>query len=508
VAKTPNRLAWLGLAGSVLLAVGAFLAGALPGEAPLGRAAHLWGETVGFRLGLLAYLVGLVLLGWAWWRLRPFTLTTRWVLVTGALWALPLLVAPPLGSRDPYSYACHGTIWLDGHDPYTVGPAAGGCPWLESISALWHDTTAPYGAVALLVSAGAVALARAVAASPDAQLLVAVGAVRVAAVLGLGLLAWSVPRLARACAVSPAGAAWLGVATPLVVVHGVSGAHHDALAAGLLVAALALARERALGAGVAVGLAVAVKVTALAGLPFVVLLAGGVRPPCPGPERTEGAWRRRTWRNGAAVLAGAAATFAGLSLVTGIGWVRALTETGSLVQWNSVPTGVGMAVGYTLWGFGWPEAFDSAVAAARVVGLVVLVAVSAWLLLDAWRRRAEVRAVVVRAGWVLAAVVLLGPVVYSWYALPALAVLAASTDDPRVRRWLAVATLVLTALVLPGGLGVPSLTKLPGAFLLVAVLVWLLIRWWRGRRREPRPPGPPPVVAPPAPPPEPAAPVR
>lgn len=489
MAKTPNRLAGLGLAGSVLLAVGAFLAGPLPGEAPLGRAAHLWGETVGFRLGLLAYLVGLVLLGWAWWRLRTFTLTSRWVMVTGALWALPLLVAPPLGSRDPYSYACHGAIWLDGHDPYAVGPAAGGCSWLESISALWHDTTAPYGPVALLVSAGAVAFARAVAAGTDAQLLVAVGAVRAAAVLGVALLAWSVPRLARACGVSPAAAAWLGVATPLVVVHGVSGAHHDALVAGLLVAALALARERHLGAGVAVGLAVAVKVTALAGLPFVVLFAGGVR-------------------RGAAVLAGAAVAFAGLSLVTGVGWVRALTETGSLVQWNSVPTGVGMAVGYTLWGLGWPEAFDSAVATARVVGLLALVAISAWLLFDAWRRRTEVRAVVVRAGWVLAAVVLLGPVVYSWYALPALAVLAASTEDQRVRRWLAIATLVLTALVLPGGLGVPSLTKLPGAFLLVAVLVWLLTRWWRGRRREPRQPGSAPVAAPPAPPPEPAAPVR
>ncbi|MGH3682000.1 MAG: polyprenol phosphomannose-dependent alpha 1,6 mannosyltransferase MptB, partial [Natronosporangium sp.] len=147
-----RRLRWVGFAGTVLLAVGGILAGARPGPAPASQAEALWGEGAGFRLGLLAYLVGLVLLGWAWWRLRRAVEGgrpgLRWVLVTGGLWALPLLVAPPLGSRDVYAYACQGALWLDGHDPYAVGAATGGCPWQEAVPSVWQETTAPYGPLA------------------------------------------------------------------------------------------------------------------------------------------------------------------------------------------------------------------------------------------------------------------------------------------------------------------------------------------------------------------------
>jgi hypothetical protein len=484
-----------GLAGSVLLAVGGFLAGARPGPAPASQSEALWGDGAGFRLGLLAYVAGLAMLGWAWWRLRDEPLRLRWVLVTGALWAAPLLVAPPLGSRDVYAYACHGATWLDGHDPYAVGAAGGGCPWLATVPSLWHDTPAPYGPLALLVSAAAVGLARLVASGEQAQLLVAVGGLRAAAVAGALLVAGFGPRLARGCGVDPAAAAWLGLVTPLVGVHVVAGAHHDALVAGLVIAALCaspappikeqgtrvdlqsrffLLDRRAVGAGVALGLAVAVKVTAVAGLPFAILLAGS--------------WRRATW-----LAAGAAGAFAGLTVATGLGlgWVGALSESGAIGQWSSLPTGLGMAVGYGLWALGAPEAFDGTVAVARWLGLAALAVVSAGLLVRAWRRRDDTRAVVAACGAVLAAVVVLGPVVYPWYAVGALAVLAASTEDPRGRRWLAVATLLLAALALPSGLGVPVLTRLPGALLMALLVGWVGWRWLRARRRRPaRPPEP------------------
>ena len=45
----------------------------------------------------------------------------------------------------------------------------------------------------------------------------------------------------RACGVDPAVATWLGLLSPLVAVHAISGAHNDALLAGLVVAALAVA---------------------------------------------------------------------------------------------------------------------------------------------------------------------------------------------------------------------------------------------------------------------------
>ncbi|MPZ29128.1 MAG: DUF2029 domain-containing protein, partial [Micromonosporaceae bacterium] len=437
-----GRLRWVGLAGTVLLAAGGFLAGARPGPAPATQAEALWGGTGGFRLGLLAYLAGLVLLGWAWWRLGPAASGRsasgargqaaggsgrlgravtgagpglRWVLVTGALWALPLLFAPPLGSRDGYAYACQGAVWLDGHDPYAVGAAAGGCPWLATVPSLWHETSAPYGPLALVVSAAAVALARAVTDSTDSQLLVAIGALRAVAVAGALLVAAFGPRLARACRVDPAAAAWLGLVTPLVAIHVVSGVHNDALLAGLVVAGLALAAGRPgrrpgtravrpVVAGVALGLAVAVKVTALAALPFAVLLAAV--PGRPGGWR-DGGWRDGGWRDGGWLVLGAVAGFAGLTGFTGLGtgWTGALADTGALAQWSSPPTGVGMAAGYLLRVLGVPGGYDAAVAVARLVGLGALLVVAAAVLVRAVRRAGDPRAVVGCAGVVLAATV-------------------------------------------------------------------------------------------------------
>ena len=480
-----GRLRWAGFAGSALLAIGGLLAGAKPGPAPANQAEALWGDGAGFRLGLAAYLIGLALLGWAWWRLRAEPLRPGWVVATGLLWAAPLLVTAPLGSRDVYAYACHGAVWLAGHDPYAVGAAGGGCPWLVEVPSLWHDAPAPYGPLALLVSAAAVGLARSLATGEPAQLLLAIGGFRLVAVAGAGLAAVFLPRLARACGVDPARASWLGLVTPLVGVHVVGGAHHDALVAGLIVAGLGLAvaaggRARpeppAVLAGLALGLAVAMKVTALAALPFAVLLAARSRPV----------------RAGGGVALAAVAGFAALTLGTGLGlgWVGALTNTGAVGQWSSLPTGLGMAVGYLLWGLGAPGAFDGAVTVAQWLGLAVLAGLSLWLLVRAWQCRAEPAAVIRYAGAVLAAVVVLGPVVYPWYAVAALAVLAAATEDRRVRHWLAVATLVLTALTLPSGLGIPVLTRLPGAIVIGLLAGWAGWRWLRRRVRPPEPRAP------------------
>src|SRR5690606_6275829 len=318
-----TRLRWVGLAGSTCLATGAYLAGALPGEAPASRAEALWGTGPGFRVGLVIYLLGLALLAGAWWRVGVRLRagagpSLRWVLVTGAWWAAPLLAAPPLGSRDLYAYACQGAVWLDGHDPYTTGAAAGGCPWLAAVPDLWRDTAAPYGPLALVVSAAAVGLARALADAEAVTLLVTLGGLRAVAVVGALLVAGFGPRLARACGLAPAPAAWLGLVTPLVAVHAVSGAHHDALVAGLLVAGLAVVAappgsaasasaespERGtiatpVAAGAVLGAAVAVKITAVAAVPFAVVLVG-----------------RRGAGPATGLVTAALASFAALSLVT------------------------------------------------------------------------------------------------------------------------------------------------------------------------------------------------
>jgi alpha-1,6-mannosyltransferase len=212
-------------------------------------------------------------------------------------------------------------------------------------------------------------------------------------------------------------------------------------------------------AGVVAAGAVAVKVTAVVVVPFVLLLLG------------------RRW---AAGVVGTLAGFVAVSLATGLdlGWVQALRGTGELAQWSSVPTAVGMTVGYLLRPFGLDAA--GPIAAARVVGVVALAGVGVGLVFWAWRRRAGTQKIVLASGLALAATAILGPVFYPWYAIAPLAVLAASATERR--HWLAVATVICTFLTLPNGLGVPVLTKAVGAFAVTAALIVLAIRTRRPAR--------------------------
>ena len=241
--------------------------------------------------------------------------------------------------------------------------------------------------------------------------------------------------------------------TPLALLHVASGAHHDAIVAGLVVAGLAVALRRpgpagAVAAGAVVGLAAAVKVTAVVALPFAALLAAGASRRLPDVARHTGA-----------AAAGALAAFAALTLAAGLdlGWVRALTGTSELTQWTSPPTGVGMAAGYVLRAAGWAGGYAGAVTVARVAGLIVLAIVLLVLWIRAARPPADAPRTIAAAGWALAAVVLLAPVLYPWYALVPLAVLALALPGERTRQGLAVAT------ARPEPAGLPRRTRGSGA---------------------------------------------
>jgi hypothetical protein len=429
-----TRLRWLGVLGAVTLAAGAFAVGARPGGA---------GDDglpgTGQLPGFLACLAGLIAMTVAWWRLGRCELSARWVLVTAGLWLLPMLVAPPLASRDVYAYACQG-----------VTPP---CPWLDSVPPIWRDSPSPYGPLATATSLAAARLA-------GGHLSVAVGLLRVVAVVGILLAIWYGRRLAAACGVDPARAAWLALACPLVAVHAVSGAHNDALMTGLVVAGLAMAAShRPVVAGLLVGGAVAVKVTALVALPFALLL--------PGVRATATDLRR-----GLALAVPAAMVYAGLAVLTGtgLGLVRALSRTGDLVQWTSPPTAVGMSIGYALRVAGWDGGYRFAVDAVRLLALVALAIAVAWLWWRA-RRSASTAAIVNASGLAFAAVALLGPVFFPWYVLTPLALLAISTVDARARRWIATCVAVLPFLILPNGAGLAPRTKLPGALAVTAAFI-------------------------------------
>jgi alpha-1,6-mannosyltransferase len=268
-----RRCQVLGLAGTAFLAAGGETAGALPVRELLSpSSAHA-------ALGLVGAYFGVVLLIAAWALLGrlirgPRPPSPRALMAVLVIWAAPLLLAPPLFSRDVYSYLAQGAM-VDAHiDVYAQGPARLGGPLAAEVSPPWRHTGAPYGPVFL-------GLASALSGLTRGELPAGLFGMRLVALLGVGLMAAALPRLARHSGADPTAALWLGALNPLVLLHLVAGAHNDAIMLGLLGLGLvaALGRWPVLGA-VLVTLAALVKAPAALGLAAVVVLqvrAGGSR---------------------------------------------------------------------------------------------------------------------------------------------------------------------------------------------------------------------------------------
>ncbi|MGB2569511.1 polyprenol phosphomannose-dependent alpha 1,6 mannosyltransferase MptB [Micromonospora citrea] len=474
---------YAGLAGAALLTVAAWLGGAMPAVPPVGPGAMPYGPAA-----LGCWLLGTALMVGAWWSLRHGAPSARWAYRTAGLWLLPLLAAPPLASRDVYSYACQGWAYAAGHDPYTVGVAAAGCPWVDSVAPIWRDTPAPYGPLFLLLAA--------LAATLGGGLLGTLALLRSLALAGVLLAACCLPGLARACGVPIRRAVWLGLASPLVGVHLVAGAHNDAVMLGLLLLGLLVlvrlpGRPRAplavgqsgalLVAGVLLGLAVAVKATAVVVLPFAALTAVRGR-------HTVGA----LLRDGGLLSGGAAIALVVASVLSGLGlgWVGGLARSGDSQQWTSPPTAVGFVVDY-LGELVGREA--GAVPVARAVGLVLLAVLLVALWWRAWatlrgrddvRPAAAARTALVAAGVALAATVALAPVFHPWYATWPLLVLAVSTTRTT---WFTLPCAVAAFLTLPDGTSLARYTKAPGAIAMTALLLVLAVLAARALRRPPEP---------------------
>ncbi|SIN11682.1 polyprenol phosphomannose-dependent alpha 1,6 mannosyltransferase MptB [Micromonospora cremea] len=482
--RTARVARYGGLAGAVLLAVAGYLGGALP-DAPLGATpVSIW-RSPGGPATLTCWLFGTALLVGAWWSLRGGTPSTRWAYATAGLWALPLLLTPPLGSRDVYSYACQGWTYGHGLDPYATPVAAAGCPWLDAVAPIWRDTPAPYGPVFVLLAALAVGLGGGLAG--------AIVLLRVIAVAGLLLAAFCLPGLARAAGVPTRRAAWLALASPLVGVHLVAGAHNDAVMLGLLLGGLLVVIRRPgrpaalLLAGALLGLAVTVKASAVVVAPFAALAA------VHGRYTVRALLRDGGWLAGGVL--GALLVTSALSGL-GFGWVGGLIHSGDSEQWTSPPTAVGLVVDYAGALIGRaPEA----VPVVRAVALLVLAGVLVGLWWRAWRvlravngarqrvTRAEVtgpRVALRGAALALVATVVLSPVFHPWYATWPLALLALT---PTRAAWFALPAAVAAFLALPDGTNLARFTKAPGAVAMTALLLAVLVTLLRARVRRPRP---------------------
>src|ERR1700743_33616 len=157
-----RRTRVFGATGTVLMAIGALGAGARP---------VVQDPTFGVRLlnlpsriptaAVTMTTTRAALRALAWLLLGRFALgkrrMTRGELDRALLlWILPLLPAPPMYSKDVYSYLAQSQISLEGLDPYKVGPASGlglGHVFTLSVPSLWRGDPAPQAPPVLLFRA-------------------------------------------------------------------------------------------------------------------------------------------------------------------------------------------------------------------------------------------------------------------------------------------------------------------------------------------------------------------
>jgi alpha-1,6-mannosyltransferase len=417
---------------------------------PKGTAATVIGAvtmTAGLVLVLGAWIVlGLLLRRGA--ELKPLFKIT-------CIWAAPLLIGPPIFSRDLYSYAADGLMVQRHISPYSNGPAALGLSkFLAPVSHAWLTTPSPYGPLFLRLANGAVRLS-------GGSVVTSIMILRLFEVAGVALIAISLPKLATAAGKDPARAVWLGVCNPLVLFHFIGGGHNDALMVGLIVAGLALGvvdKRPLLGILLCV---VAATIKAPALLPAAFIGLDAVRN-APAEKRV------RTFAQ-LAGTGGAAFILVSWACGLGWGWIGALgipgtnrsllTPTTFLAHWISVVVGHETAV---------LDLVRSAAGLATVVGIVYLL----------WRapRIGTVRA----CGIALALIVALGPIVLPWYALWGLVVLAAV--GRRIERGYAIfASVVLAIMVQPSGSSMPDVVLMAAVVALTATAIaiaWRPARAW------------------------------
>ncbi|MGO9507810.1 MAG: polyprenol phosphomannose-dependent alpha 1,6 mannosyltransferase MptB [Mycobacterium sp.] len=502
--NTLRRTRLFGATGTVLMGIGSLGAGARP---------VVQDPTFGVRLlnlpsriqtvSLTMTTTGAVMMALAWLMLGRFALGKRRMSRgdldrTLLLWMLPLLIAPPMYSKDVYSYLAQSQISLEGLDPYRVGPASGlglGHVFTLSVPSLWRETPAPYGPLFLWIGRGISALT-------GDNIVAAVLCHRLVVLIGVSLIVWATPRLARRCGVAEVSALWLGAANPLLLMHLVAGIHNEALMLGLMLTGAEFALRGVdsprlmptswrigpdweplgmlLAGSILIVLSSQVKLPSLLALGFVTAalayrLGGTVR---------------------ALLLVGTA--MAGLSVAVmalvgwasglGFGWIYTLGTANVVRSWMSPPTLLALGTGQVGILLGLGDHTTAVLALTRGIGVLIIMVMVTWLLVAVFRGRLHP---IGGLGVALGLTVLLFPVVQPWYLLWAIIPLAAWATRTGFR----VAAIIVTIIV---GIFGPTangdrfaLFQIVDATLASAIIVVALIAVtytrlpWRPLRLEP-----------------------
>ncbi|MGH9296700.1 MAG: polyprenol phosphomannose-dependent alpha 1,6 mannosyltransferase MptB [Acidimicrobiales bacterium] len=446
-----------GVAGCVGLALTGTRLAAVPAPGP----SKMWFSLSPGHESLLRVIfyvsVALVIGGWLGIgvQVRRRGLTPRAAFLMVTLWSIPLLLGPPLFSRDVYSYVGQGVLAHRGFNPYSVGPSVlGGGQLLASIASVWRHTPAPYGPLFVTIS-------RAVVTIFGHSLVAETVAFRALELVGMALMAYSLPRLAKKLGADPGIALWLGLLSPLVLFSFVASGHNDGLMVGLLVTGVTLASEGKLKTALVIcALATTIKVPAAAAVVFLAV------------QHLRGVQGRERLRAVAKVVLIPVATLTAVTLASGLGWtwlglinLRIPSELRVL----STPTvSVGDSLSHLANLVGLSVAQHDVVTVVQYLAGAVCVVAVVWLL-----TRVRAGNVVRLLAISLLLVVLLSPTVWPWYLTWGLVLLAATPSQTSKLLALGAALAILVS----GPSGTPMLSGYDYVVMTLACLagiVWLV----------------------------------
>ncbi|MCE5292514.1 MAG: polyprenol phosphomannose-dependent alpha 1,6 mannosyltransferase MptB [Nocardiaceae bacterium] len=457
--KQLRRIRLFGATGAVLMAIGALGAGAQPVlQNPVAGLRFLGLPARMLTTALTTTITGTVMVVLAWLLLGRFALGIR----TGRrmtrsqldrtllLWILPLSVGPPMFSRDVYSYLAQSEIAARGLDPYAIGPG----PALgldnvlsRTVPTIWRDTPAPYGPLFLWMG-------ERISSITGYNIVPGILLHRALALIGLAMIVWALPRLARRCGVAPVAALWLGAANPLVLFHLVAGVHNEALMIGFMMAGFEIAL-RGLDAAhplrgkpllllvtgtVLMSASTMIKITSLIALGFLGMALA----------RKIGRGFLGVVISAAILLAICAIVIAAISVGTGLGmgWVSTLNTASAVRSWMSLPTAIGVITGFGGVLLGLGDHTTAVLGLTRPIAATVAAFVVMRMLVATYTGRLHpVGALGVSFG----AMVLLFPVVQPWYLLWGVIPLAAWATTPAFRVPTVVFSTIVAVILMPNG---------------------------------------------------------
>ncbi len=528
-----RRIKLFGATGSVLILIGALGTGAVPvlqnpvaGMRVLSLPSRMFGTALALSIG------GSIILVVAWLLIGRFAvgrfsvevlhgrsperrMSRRQADRTLMLWITPIILAPPLLSKDVYSYLAQSAIAYRGMDPYSVSPVRGlGVDHIltRSVPNLWRDTPAPYGPLFLWMGEGITKVT-------GANITAAIFLHRCLALVGIALIVWALPRLARRCGVSSVAALWLGAMNPLVILHLAGGIHNEALMLGMMLVGLELSFRAIYGpdrlrkpgtlvptragwiliaGGAVLAASAMIKVTSMLALGFVgiaLAMRWGATLPALRHAPMREWWARSKASVYALALSGGfyvvilAVVMIGISLATGLGfgWTGTLS-TGAIVRsWMSIPTLLGVTTGRIGVGLGLGEHTQAILDVIRPLGQVIAgLFIIRWMLATLGGRLHPLGAL----GVSMATVVLLFPFVQAWYLLWAVIPLAAWATGAWFRISTIAASAIIAIVVMPTSSNTSGIVLAQGVLagvIMVAALTALFFeerspRLWRRRR--------------------------